>query len=224
MKKVKVKQLKQNPTIIEIRPLNVITVSSYAQHMRAGAEFPTIITNKKLMIVSGHHRHSAYLQEYGEDHEIEVDVRSFKSEADMIEVAVEENVRHGLPLDGISRKRAIVKLSKLGRTAEQLARLFGLSIKRVEVISGETVIVRGQPMPVKRGMETMHGKNVSVKQYNEHIKHDCGVPVLQYVKQLTRWINNGWVDMEDVKNQSALEQLSAALNDLLAGNLVIAQK
>lgn len=215
MKTATVGALKPSDAITEIRPINVVTVSSYRQHMRAGAQFPPIVVTPKLEIVSGHHRHAAYLAEYGENHAIEVEVQKFDTTADMIEFAIQQNVAHGLPLDGISRKRAIFKLTELGRTKEQLATLFGVSVKRVELLAGEGVVIRGTMQPVKAGLEHMHGRKVAEKAYEAHIARDMGMPAYRQAEQLTRWLDNGWVDWTDERNVEAIEKLKAAIENAL---------
>lgn len=216
-KRIRVGELEPNNDVLEIRPVNVLKVSEYRQHMRSGAQFPPVhIIKGTNMLVSGHHRCAAYVAEYGADYmvdAIEVDV---SDPADIIEHAVRENIKHGLPLDSISKKRAVLRLSSLGRTPEQMAELFGVSVKRIEMIADMCVIVRGKPAAIKRGLEHIAGTKVSVREYETHNKRDRGVPAWQNANQLTRWIENGWVDMSDPKTYSAMEQLQAAIAKLFA--------
>lgn len=215
--KMKVGELIPNPLILEVRPVNDLVVSQYRQHMRAGCVFPRIVAlGKTKGIVSGHHRHRAYMLEYGEGHVVDVMLIDLKTDAEALEYAVRENIAHGMPMDGISRKRAIVKLRALGREPEAIANLFGVSVKRVETLASLCVVVRGEPRAVKRGLEHIAGTKVAEKQYDEHERMDRGVPAWQTANQLVRWIRNGWVNMEDAKTFSAMEQLHAALAELMA--------
>ena len=217
--KVKIGALLPNPAVLEIRPVNPVVVSQYRQHMRAGAAFPVLeIIAGTMMLVCGHHRLDAYRAEFGDDYEIEVKEVSLKTEAEVIERAVSDNIKHGLPMDGISRRRAIIKLATLGRTPNQLAQLFGIAIKRVEAMGEMCVMVRGKSRAIKRGMEHMAGTTVKPAEYEAHEKRDRGVPAWQNANQLTRWIENGWIDMSDAKTISAMEQLQAALSQLFAEN------
>lgn len=219
--KLKLENIHTDSEILALRPVNPLFVSRYRQSMRNGDKFPPIIIDQDGAIIAGNHRYYAYLEEYGESHTIEVTRKRFKSEAERIEEAVRDNARHGNPLDGISRKRAILKLSELGRDSEAIARLLGISAKRVEDLAGMAVMVIGgkgeksSAQPVKRGLEHMAGKTVTSEQYESHRERDRGVPARQSAEQLTRWIINGWVDMTDEPTARAIEELSAVIKNTL---------
>jgi hypothetical protein len=214
--KKKLNEIQLCPAILHLRPVNDVFVSRYRQAMRNGDEFPKIIIDQDDKIISGSHRYSAYLEEYGEDHAIEVTREKFRDEASRIERAVVENARHGNPLDGISRKRAILRLNELGRTAEAIAKLLGVSCKRVEELAGMSVIVIGKgnkrhSEPVKRGLEHMAGAEVTTEEYETHRTKDRGVPAKQSAQQLIRWINAGWIDQTDASTIDTLQELAALI-------------
>ena len=215
--KVKLNELKQSDDILEIRRVNPVIVSRYRQAVRAGDKFPDIMVQKGTnIIVRGNHRYSAYVEEYGEDHTINVSVKDYKSEAEMIADSVYDNARHGEPLDGIGRRRAIAKLTSLGMDAEKIASLMGVSVKRITELAGFTVLVRGNGYkPVKGGLEHISGQTVSKRQYEEHDNGDRSIPVYAQCEQLIRWIQNGWVDMNDERNTKALERLHNELEKML---------
>jgi hypothetical protein len=204
--KIKLKNLNENRAILEIRNVNPLFVSRYRQAMRGGSKFPPIIIDRKTkQVVSGYHRRDAYSLEYGKDHIIEVIAKTYANEAEKIEEAIRENITHGNPLDGISRRRAALKLAELGRDAEAISRLLGVSVNRVEKMGHQTVVVRGTIKPVKRGLENMHGMNVTTAQYKEHIQADRGIPALSSIKQLTRWFINGWVSTDEKTLEAVIE-------------------
>lgn len=215
----KISSLSLHPDIIEIRPVNTIFVSRYRQAMRQGDIFPPIIIDQKNRIVSGAHRYTAYLDEYGDNHKIFCIQRKYTSEADLIEDAVKENAKHGMPLDGISRRRATLKLSILGRTPEDIARLLGVAVKRIETWGSQTVMVVGndgkvQTKPVKRGLDHLVGTFVEPEEYKAHISHDRGVPAKELAKQLIRHIDNGWLDPHDPELPGVLSELRGKLAKL----------
>ena len=215
--KIKLSKLKQSPDILEIRRVNPVIVSRYRQAMRAGEKFPNMVVQKGTnIIVQGNHRFEAYLSEYGEDHTVTVQEKAYKSDAEMIADSVHDNARHGEPLDGIGRKRAIVKLTQLGMKPEELAQLMGVSVKKVVEIGGLTVMVRGNGhKPVKHGLEHIVGQTVSAKDYNKHAMTDRALPAYQNAEQLTRWLQNGWVDMNNERNVKALQELHDELDKVL---------
>jgi hypothetical protein len=213
----KIGQLKQDPAILDLRPVNPLFVSRYRQAMRNGDEFPPLIIDQDDNIVSGNHRFESYLGEFGENHEVPVTVKKYKSPVERIEDAIRDNARHGCAMDGITRKRAVLILSQFGRTPEAIAKLLGVTAKRVEEMAGLSVIVIGgkgekqTTEPVKRGLEHMAGKKVTRAQYESHRHQDRGVPAAQSARQLIRWIANEWVDWTDADNVAALSELHAAI-------------
>jgi len=210
--KVKLSELKQSEQILEIRKVNPVFVSRYRQAMREGDEFPPLHITKDKVIVCGNHRYGGYIAEYPEDHKVKCKVLDFDSEAEMIEHAVKDNARHGNPLDGISRKRAVIKLIELGRDEEKVASLLGCSVKRIMDMAGQHVIVRGNgKKPVKRGLEHLSGKTISKKQYEDHNNRDRAMNVSSQCEQLIRWLDNGWVDFDNPENVEALTDLAKAI-------------
>jgi SOS response regulatory protein OraA/RecX len=203
--------------ILRIRPINDVFVSRYRQAMREGAKFPTVVIEKKTnKIISGNHRVNAYLQEYGIDHEIEVIEKVYKNRGDMIAEAARENATHGNPLDGISRKRFTIALSKYGYKPEQIASIFGVAVTRVEEWGGHTVCVIGKngsrtQEPVKRGFPLEEVAEVTQKQYERHARVDGGCPAWQSSEQLIRWLDNGWISRDDKRSMDALKELNKAI-------------
>lgn len=210
--KYKIKNLEQCPVILDIRKTNAIIISRYRQAMRNGDVFPPIIIDQDGNIIGGNHRYEAYLAEFGEEHEVECKVKTFKDEASRIEEAVRDNSKHGNPLDGISRKAATLKLIELGRNPADVAKLIGISCRRVEEIGGEVFIVRGKGsarsfVPAKRGPSDAYGKTITVKEYQAHRSMDRGVDAVSMAKQLIRWLDSDWIDLEKETNRNALIDL-----------------
>lgn len=207
--KKKLSELQQSEEILIIRRVNPVFVSRYRQAMRQGDKFPPMIITEDNVIVSGNHRYEAYSEEYPEDHKVDVEVRKYKNEAEMIEDAVRDNARHGNPLDGISRKRAVLRLLELGKDEEAISKLFGVSVKHITKMAGEYVVVRGNgKKPVKRGLEHLSGQTISKKQYTEHDQSDRAMKVYSQCEQIQRWLENGWIDLEDSRNVEALTNLA----------------
>jgi ParB-like chromosome segregation protein Spo0J len=216
--KRKTGSLKQDPSILELRPVNQIFVSRYRQAMRNGDNFPPLIVEKDGSIIAGNHRFEAYLAEFGENHEVPVVVKSYKDAAERIEDAIRDNARHGCAMDGITRKRAVLALSKLGRSPEAIAQVLGISARRVEEMAGLSVLVIGgrgklTAQPIKRGLEHMVGKRVTADQYEAHRTADRGVPTIQAAKQLIRWIENEWIDWSDEATRKTMTDLHAAIGE-----------
>jgi hypothetical protein len=215
--KIPVSKLKTDNEITSLRVVNPVVVSRYRQAAREGANFPPLVVTTDYTVVSGNHRLQMYLAEFGDKHEVECIVKSFKDRAELLEEAVRENAKHGNPLDGFSRRKFALRLVELGRDAKKVASIFGVSVKRIEEWGGVTVVVRGKGnVPTKRGLEHISGQTVKVAEYENHCKHDRGVPAVAQAKQLTAWINNGWIDTSCEKTMTALEELFIALQTIKA--------
>src|SRR4029450_4710480 len=99
-----------------------------------------------------------------------------------------------------------------------MARLFGRSVVKIKQLAGITVMVtpKGKgaavPKPVKHGLEHLSGKEVIHNAHNEHIARDLSGTARQHAEQLTRWLENGWVNLQDAKTVAALLKLKALLN------------
>ena len=222
---VKISDLVIDPKLVEIRSINPYYVSRYRQAMRVGAQFPPIIIEAETnRVVSGNHRVSAYLDEYGGGHVIEAIVETFPDEAAIIRRFAEENTRHGYPLSGISQRAIIHILLKHGDSPETIAPVLNIPVQKVNMLGQMSVLVVGknkrkEMKPIKHGLEHISGRKVSPKQYEEHRKSDRGVPLVHLARQIQRWIDNGWVDMTDMTTLSVLTDLYESLGKLMEGQL-----
>jgi len=220
IQKLKLSEIQMCPEIQEIRKTNPVFISRYRQAMRNGDKFPPLLlesgTNK---MVGGYHRYPAYEAEFGHEHEVEVAYRSYQNEVDMIADAVKDNSRHGNPLDGWSRRKAVIKMTELGSPPEEVAKVLGCSVKKIEEMAGMSVVYRcGNKKrfgAIKHGLEHITGSTVTKTEYANHAQNDRGVPARQQAQQLQRWLESGWVDINDAKTFSALEQLHASLETIL---------
>ena len=189
--------------LTELRPVNLYFVSRYRQAARCGAVFPPLIVEKGTnRVVSGNHRLTMYLEEFGEDHEIDVIEQKFADEAAVIRTFAEENCRHGAPLSGYSQKYIAQKLLEYGDNPETIAQVLNIPVKKVQNFGGMNFVVVGpnkkkERKPIKHGLEHKAGSTVQLRDYETHKKHDRGVPAKTQADQLIRWIENGWIDTED---------------------------
>jgi hypothetical protein len=216
MKKIKLQDLILDGTI-QVRDIDRTLVSRYRQALEAGADFPPIVVEAKTnRVVCGNHRVSAYRQALDPDTEIECLVESYKTEADIIKRAAGDNAVHGEPLTPFDRKRVVSRLLNLKVPLEEIGRVLGLTVTRVEKLAGQTVLVTGNGKakgyrPVKHGLEHMAGKTLTEEQYETHAKSDMGINTLSLVRQLLRWINSDFIDWNDQPTVDALSELYQTL-------------
>ena len=221
--KVRANELRFSDELLELRPINLWVVSKYRQAMREGAKFPRIVIDGNNTIIAGNHRVTAYKQEFGDDYIVDAEVKTFASPRDMVEYFARDNATHGLPLEGIEKKRITVKLLDLGDSAENIASIFGVAVKRVEEWAGLTVCVVGnavapgaikhiEHMPVKKGSEHMAGIEVTKDEYESHNDSDLGLDDHVLADCLTARIKRGWIDMDNEKTIQSLKRLRNELN------------
>lgn len=216
--KIKIGKLKIDTELTRLRPINGVFVSRYRQAYRTGANMPLItIEAKTKKVISGNHRLTALLQEYGKNHEIDVIAKNYSSRREMLVEFVHENTSHGNALDGISRRRLSHALLQEGMTTEEVAQLFNVSVQRVEQWEDFKVIVQDHGNQttefVKAGFKPKSGV-ISKSEYQTHIKADRGLSVYAQAAQLTRWLDGGHIELSK-ENVQALNALNLALNRFL---------
>lgn len=220
---VKVGNLVIDEKLTRLRPVNMVFVSRYRQAYRSGRDLGEIIVDSNLRVVSGNHRVTAMVEEYGPDHECTVTVKPFTDERAVLEEFAANNVAHGNALSGASRRAIAVELIRNGASVEEVAQVFGVSARRIEEWGGQTVFVIGgrsgksrhpQPMPAKRGIEP--GTEMDKDQYEMHWTHDRGIRAVSQAEQLERWVRNGWV--KDDESVAALRRLNETLNTFLTND------
>lgn len=202
----------------ELRPLDMFMISRYRQAWRVGAAFPPVIIDAKTReVISGNHRVTSAIAEFGDDHMIEVEPRKFASRADQLKCMADENAKHGMPMDGITRRRVALAMIDAGITAEEVAKIMNVPVASLNKWGEMTVVVIGkgkkEVAPVKGGLDLDHVKKMTEPQYEAHIERDKGVEARHMAQQLTRWLKNGWINWNDERNVKAFDDLSEALDE-----------
>jgi len=205
--------------MLELRPLDAFTVSRYRQHVRSGVEFPPLVLDKDGgFIVSGNHRYHAYVAELPDDATVEVQLVKFATRMERIEFMARENMAHGMPMDGITRRRVALALANEGMTTAEIARLFNVPERTLEKWGDRTVCVIGKGQgrggtikACKAGPDLEPGQKVDAEEYEQHIKCDMGVSFRQMAKQIIRWLDAGWINLDDERNAAVFEELAAKL-------------
>ena len=142
--KIEVGELKFSDELLSLRPINPYFVSRYRLAMRNGDVFPKIIINKATKeIICGNHRVKAYIDEFGEDYILDVEVRDFTDESSIIKCFALDNSKHGEALTDFQRRSIALKLSNLGTTPEEIAKIFGVAVKNVFKWGEQSVFVVG---------------------------------------------------------------------------------
>ena len=216
--KVKLKDLKVDKQLTEIREIEPRTVRKYRRFYRAGDQFPPLIVEKGTnRIVSGNHRYTAMLEEFGVDHETTVEIKSYNSEADVLADFTAENLKHGYALNYITKCQLTQAMLNEGLTEDEIAGLFRLEVSQVNRMADNVVAVKigkkVESRPVKHGFEKPE-KPLTKKQYEDHKTKDRGLNVSQMAGQLSRWLENDFI-AHSSKNVEALRHLKRLIEKFL---------
>ncbi len=188
--------------LTNIRSINSVIVSQYRQHYRMGANFPPIVvqagTNR---VVSGNHRLTAMRQEFGDNHQIKVEIRNYATEAEVLEDFARENASHGYRLNGISKHRLYLAMLDEVISIERIAEILDLPVTGLERMYNNMVMVsvggEPTPKPAKKGFAVPLGETIDEESYNRHMKHDIGVPIINMTTMITNRLTEGTVPISD---------------------------
>ena len=204
----------------EMRHINLVYVSRYRQNYRHGASMPPLIVDKNTnIVVSGNHRLTAILEEYGEDEPVTVETRKYPSRKRILKDFIQENATHGNPLDNYSKRKLILAFIKEGGTREEAAQILNLPVKKIDDFGNGLIIVttgksgEDETKPVKRGFDPPK-KKISEKQWKEHDKADSGMPITVHTNQIIRWLRNGFIKSNE-KNVNKLTELRDEIDKFL---------
>ena len=218
--KIKLKNLVFDDELTSIRKINPVTVSKYRQSYRQGADFPRIIIERETKkIVSGNHRVTAMLAEFGNDYVIDVIAKSYKHRKELLYDFARENAKHGEPLDTYTKKKLVLSAIKQGGKIEDLAKILNTPAAKLENygndLIGVTVGSKVEQRPAKHGYRPE--RPISEADYKQHEKYDKGMSVVQQANQLSRWIEADAVACND-RNLSALKKLHVNIESWLQEN------
>ena len=199
----------------EIRPLDEHMVSRFRQSLKSGTVLPPIdveiMKPGPYSVVAGYHRLEAHRWKGGPQ-TIEVNVLSFKTQADRLLHVIKTNVEHGVAMPGIMRTKLRDALRKLGVTDSKIAAAFQVEeIEMAEWGTYRSVGKAGHVDVFKPGPYIPAGSVVSKADHAEHMDADIGVKIYVLADQLTRWLQKRWYDKSDAKTCQSLRTLRVEL-------------
>jgi hypothetical protein len=137
------------------------------------------------------------MAEFGQEHEIEIEVCKTDGYCQELEIFAQDNLKHGLPLTGFSKRRIADEMLKEGFQLDYVSKIFNLPEVAIEKWGQRNIIVKqGKkyvPMPAKNGVP--EGAKATTEQYQQHKKLDYGISMANICRQIIRWINNDWIHL-----------------------------
>lgn len=208
---VKLSELIEDFDIYPRHSVDTSYVSDLARAIQAGDQLPLVRVDKKTKrIVDGFHRTRAWRKVLGRGGEVEVDLRTYASEQDLLKEAIELNAKNGRKLDQQDRSRSALLLERHGVTVKEIAVVLHTTEKRVqELINVRVVLVKppqGAPdekpaapekhpaKPVAYPQSGEPPRELSAEQYRV-MSSSSGHRTAQTVAQLTKELESGLVDL-----------------------------
>jgi hypothetical protein len=196
-------------------------VRNIAEAMMAGEKFPSIIIDEQNRIIDGFHRKRATLRVFGDEADIEVEVRQYVNDKERFLDALRYNSRHGKGITGVEQTGAILKAQGFKIDPKFIASALGISQERVkEIVQCKVGNIRqgttahGDPVPLKRSMQHFAGKEMTVEQVKVNDMAP-GTPQSLLINQLIGFIESGSLQLENEKIVNGLIHLKELLNGLV---------
>lgn len=167
-----------------------INVARFVSALKTGVTFPPLVVEAgTLRLVDGWHRHSAYSQM--DRATVEVVAKVYASEAELFADAVRLNIGHGQALDQYSINNAIIRLTKLGYTKEQVSEVIKLPIEKIERIERGFAVsaIDGEPIAVKGGLRHLAGQQLTAEQIATNRRYS-GLKATFYIAQITELLKH----------------------------------
>ena len=190
-------------------------IESMVHALEAGKELPAAVANKSdLRVIDGFHRTEAWTKFGGAELKVPVDLRTFRSEAEMFEEAMRLNSHHGRRLTLYDIARCVIQGKELGLPVEQTADALHLTPDRlISLTKPRMGTFHRKPVVLKRTLAHLAGETLSEEQaaFNEVAG---GMDQVYYLNQVVGLLESGAIDMKRDSVVRALSRLSALLDQV----------
>lgn len=182
---------------------------------KTGVKFPPILADKKSKrITDGFHRYRMRQRVYGEDATIEVVLKSYKNEADMIEDAIRLNTQHGKKLSPFDHARCLLIARRVKLSDDRLASALHVPMTKLsDLRTRKIATTNGTEVPIKVTIAHMAGKTLTRKQAAVVPKLG-GMRQLFYVNQVTTLIETDLIDTSNEKLMAGLKRLGQLIRKM----------
>jgi len=200
-------------------------VAALAQAIEAGHDLPPVVACvRSKRIVDGWHRIRARRRVHGVSATVDVVLKEYQSEADLVEDAIRLNAAHGRRLDAMDRTRAVLMLKRHDVPAERIALVLRTTpkvVKKLEVrVATATTHVDAtvpgtKTIVLKRPVAHLQGRKLTREQAEAHDSMP-GTSFLLLSNQLRMAMRTGLVNREDGRLMDGLRGLQEELQTFLA--------
>lgn len=218
---MRVSDLVEDLTVYPRAQVDTQHVTHLAAALEAGNTLPPLIADRKSnRLVDGFHRRRAHLQVFGIDALVDVELRRYKTEAELLTDAVTLNTNHGRNLTKVEQLRNTLRLQDMGVDDRVIAvalhttpaRVQTLRLRVATVIDGDG---NEHQEALKRSTLHFAGRTMTADQ----VKAQATAPGVSYtflIRQLQEALEFGLINGADGRVIVALTGLEALLVRYLA--------
>jgi len=211
--KEKISSLNRNYNIYPREGLDGFNVIRIRNAIEAGVELPPVIADKKTkMVIDGFHRIEAVKLISGEDGDISVDYREYKSLAEMFLDAVRMNAAQGKTLLPNDIERILQVAKDLEVRPMYLAG--ALSMTAVRIKGFEPSRIDASISVQDPGIQRARSVVAELVKEPEEKKTDNSTGQIFCVKQVIKMIESDQVDLENEKLMDRLAELYRLLGEI----------
>jgi len=200
-------------------------VGALVDALRAGATLPPIIADRaSKRIADGFHRYRAYREVLGDNSSVDVELREYASEADLLLDAIALNSCHGRRLDRMDQVRAIRLAEKAGATIPQISLVLHVPELKIEKMRvriafapavSERTIPGTREIVLKRPAYHMAGKTLTAAQ-EDAVVSSVGTSLALAAMQLRKCLDSRLANANDPRLVAELQALFPVLEEWLS--------
>ena len=201
-----------------VQRLDSTNIASMKEALKAGFTLPPPVVSKSDMrIVDGFHRVRSYLSLYGDDADIEVELREYKDDCAMFLEAGALNATQGLKLSPQDRAHFIIKCRKMKIPPKAIAVALHMDPERMQdFVSTRTAkTADGENIALPGGARALAGKVLTPVQ-EHYVKTTNGVIPEMYTQMLINALRADSMVLTE-RSTAKLIELRDLINDVLEG-------
>lgn len=184
--------------------------SSYAEAMRAHAEFPPIRVDQNGRLIDGVHRLGAY--DINGVSTIPVERIRVKDDVEFFKLAMTANAHHGKRYTSIDYANIVLKGRELGLSDEEIAPLVYVTPGFLADVTRDWFALNNkkEQVALKRTIKHMRGRQLTPEQVIAN-KKLAGMHPTFYMNQIILLLDNDLIDTENAKQLEWLQKLQESL-------------
>lgn len=216
IKKLKLSRLVLDYNLYPREHLDPYHINKMVEVLKVGKSMPPIIVDKTTFkVVDGFHRVEAYRRLYGDDYQIESNVKEYDGEAEMFKDAIQFNASHGRSLSRMDEAYCLAKAKTFKLEQAVVASLLNITVEKAEeLIATRLATSQDRDIVLKGSTAWMAGRRLTEAQTNYNRKAG-GLDQTFYINQVIAMIESDSVNWNNEKISNGLKRLCELLETVL---------